>query len=58
MKTIRAKDLSTENQIIEYNDVKPINKIDVTRRGNIMLWLGKEGTELKFYNPLDIVVVQ
>ena len=35
-----------------------IDKIDVTRRGNIVLWTGDEGASVRFYNPLDVVVVE
>ena len=41
MKTVRAKELTKEQIIIEdNNDRTKIDRVDVTRRGNIMLWTG------------------
>lgn len=59
MKTLRAKELTKDLIIIEDNNehVK-IDRIDVTRRGNIMCWLGEDGVMVKFYNPMDVVVVE
>ena len=59
MRTIRAKELTKEQIIIEdNNDRTKIDRIDVTRRGSIVLWTGDEGASVRFYNPLDVVVVE
>lgn len=58
MKTIRAKDLTIDSIIIENTGRIMINKLDITRRGNIMLWIGNDGATVKFYNPMDVVVVE
>lgn len=58
MRTIRAKELTTESIIIESNDRITISKLDITRRGNIMLWIGNDGATIKFYNPMDVVVIE
>jgi|688.fasta_scaffold2691348_2 hypothetical protein len=59
MKTIRARDLTEKSVIIsDDNEHIKVDKVDVTRRGNIMTWLGEEGLELKFFNPMDILVVE
>ena len=59
MKTIRARELTKEQIIIEdNNDRTKIDRVDVTRRGNIVLWTGDEGASVRFYNPLDVVVVE
>ena len=59
MKTIRAKELTKEQIIIEdNNDRTKIDRIDVTKRGSIILWTGIEGASIRFYNPMDVVVVE
>lgn len=59
MKTIRARELTKDLVIVEdNNDRTKIARIDVTRRGSIMLWVGNDGATVKFYNPLDVVVVE
>ena len=59
MKTIRARELTKEQIIIEdNNDRTKIDRIDVTRRGNIVLWTGIEGASVRFYDPMDVVVVE
>ena len=59
MKTVRAKELTKEQTIIEdNNDRTKIDRVDVTRRGNIMLWTGIEGASVRFYDPMDVVVVE
>ena len=59
MKTIRAKELTIDSIIIENTDRIMISKLDITRRGNIMLWIiGNDGATIKFYNPMDVVVVE
>ncbi len=58
MKTIRAKELTIDSIIIENTGRIVINKLDITRRGNIMLWIGNDGATIKFYNPMDVVVVE
>lgn len=58
MKTIRAKELTIDSIIIENTDRIMISKLDITRRGNIMLWIGNDGATVKFYNPMDVVVVE
>ena len=59
MKTIRARELTKEQIIIEdNNDRTKIDRVDVTRRGNIMLWTGIEGASVRFYDPMDVVVVE
>ena len=59
MKTVRARELTKEQIIIEdNNDRTKIDRIDVTRRGNIVLWTGDEGASVRFYSPLDVVVIE
>ena len=59
MKTIRAKELIKNQIIIESNnDRLKVSRVDVTKRGNIMLWTGPEGATLKFYNPMDVLVIE
>lgn len=59
MRTIRARELTKDLIIIEdNNDHVKIDRVDVTRRGSIMLWLGEDGSSVKFYDPLDVVVVE
>lgn len=58
MKTIRAKELTIDSIIIENTDRIMISKLDITRRGNIMLWIGSDGATVKFYKPMDVVVVE
>lgn len=59
MKTIRAKDLIKENIIIETNNERlKIEKLDITRRGSIMIWTGVDGCTMKFYNPNDVLVIE
>ena len=59
MKTIRARELTKEQIIIEdNNDRTKIDRVDVTRRGNIVLWTGIEGASVRFYDPMDVVVVE
>lgn len=56
MKTIRAKEL-TANVVLTESNTK-VQRVDITRRGNVMVWLGEDGTELKFFDPMDIVVIE
>lgn len=56
MRTIRAKDLTVNSILSELNE--KVQRVDITRRGNIMVWLGEDGTELKFFNPMDVVVIE
>lgn len=59
MKTIRAKELTKEFTLIESDNSRvKIDRVDITRRGSIMLWVGDEGATIKFYDPLDVVVVE
>ena len=59
MKTVRARELTKEQIIIEdNNDRTKIDRVDVTRRGNIMLWTGIEGASIRFYDPMDVVVIE
>ena len=59
MKTVRARELTKEQIIIEdNNDRTKIDRVDVTRRGNIVLWTGIEGASVRFYDPMDVVVVE
>lgn len=59
MRTIRAKELTKDLIIVEdNNDRVKIDRVDVTRRGSIMLWVGNDGSTVKFYDPLDVVVVE
>ena len=59
MKTIRARELTKEQIIIEdNNDRIKIDRVDVTKRGSIMLWTGIEGASIRFYDPMDVVVVE
>ena len=59
MRTVRARELTKDLIIIEdNNDHVKIDRVDVTRRGSIMLWLGEDGSSVKFYKPLDVVVVE
>ena len=57
MKTIRAKEL-TKNCVIWINNVREIiDQVDITRRGNVMVWLN-DGERIKFFDPLDVVVIE
>ena len=58
MKTIRAKELQNGDQLITEHSEWSVNKADITRRGNIMLWLGKDGDKVIFLRPMDVVVIQ
>ena len=50
MRTIRAKELSKNHVIIDENNTKVrIDSIDQTRRGSIVLWVGDNGTSIRFY---------
>ena len=58
MKTIRAKELQNGDQLIAEHSEWSVNRVDITRRGNIMLWLGKDGAKVMFLRPMDVVVIR
>ena len=58
MKTLRARDLVKDQTLILENERWKIDRVDVTRRGNIAIWLGDGGHTVKFLNSLDVVVVE
>lgn len=59
MRTIRARELTKDQTIIEdNNDRTKIERVEVTNRGNIMICSGVYGSSIKFYNPMDVVVIE
>jgi len=59
MKTYRARDLTRGQTIIkENNEYLVIDKIDVTRRGNILVWVNNKINEVICYDPMDVVILK
>lgn len=59
MKTYRARDLIKGHIIIkENNEYLTVDKVDVTRRGNIMVWVNNKINEVIFYDPMDVVLLK
>ena len=58
MKTLRARELVKDQTLILENERWKIDRVDITKRGNIALWLGEGGHTVKFFKSLDVVVIE
>ncbi|CAB4127448.1 hypothetical protein UFOVP84_192 [uncultured Caudovirales phage] len=59
MKTYRAKDLIKGQTIIKENDEQlVIDKVDVTKRGNILVWVNNKINQTIIYDPMDVVILK
>jgi len=58
MKTYRAKDLHKGQIIIKENEHLVIDKVEVTKQGNILVWINNRINEVLTYNPTDVVLLK
>ena len=59
MKTYRAKDLIKGQTIIKENDEQlVIDKVDVTKRGNVLVWVNNKINQTIIYDPMDVVILK
>lgn len=59
MKTYRAKDLIKGQTIIKENDEQlVIDKVDITRRGNILVWVNNKINEVLTFDPMDVIIIK
>ena len=59
MKTYRAKDLIKGQTIIKENDEQlVIDKVDITRRGNILVWVNNKINEVLTFDPIDVIIIK
>lgn len=57
MKTIRAKDLTKNNILVEDFNKTRVFEVRESRRGSIIAWVD-EGIRMKFFKPLDVLVIE
>lgn len=58
MKTIRAKQLFKNDVIIEKDNRFRVVKIDHNVKGDVEVWLGRNGQQTKYFNPNEIVIIE
>jgi len=59
MKTYRARDLRKGQIIIKENDeCLVISRVEITTRGNIMVWVNNKINQVIFYDPMDVVLLK
>jgi hypothetical protein len=58
MKTLRAKELYKNDVIIENDDRFRVVKINLDVKGDIEVWLGRNGQQAKYFSPNDIVIIE
>lgn len=59
MKTYRAKDLIKGQTIIKENDDQfVIDKVDVTKRGSVVVWVNNKINQTIIYDPMDVVILK
>ena len=59
MKTYRAKDLIKGQIIIKENDEQfVIDKVDITKRGNVLVWVNNKINQTIMYDPMDVIILK
>jgi len=58
MKTYRARDLHKGHVIIKENEQLVVDRVDITRRGNILVWINNRINEVLTYDPMDVVILK
>jgi translation elongation factor P/translation initiation factor 5A len=58
MKTYRARDLTKGQVIIKENEYLVIDKVDSTKRGNVIVWVNNKINQTIIYNPMDVVLLK
>jgi hypothetical protein len=58
MKTIRANQLFKNDVIIEKDNKFRVVKIDLNVKGDVEVWLGRNGQQAKYFSPNDVVIIE
>lgn len=58
MKTYRARDLIKGQVIIKDNEQLVIDRVEMTNRGNILVWINNRINEVMTFNPMDVVLLK
>lgn len=58
MKTYRARDLCKGHVIIKEDEQLVVDRVDITRRGNIIVWINNRINEVLTYDPMDVVILK
>ncbi len=58
MQTYRARDLTKGQVILKNNEQLVIDRVDISNRGNIMVWVNNKINQVIHYDPMDIVILK